>query len=65
MVLHLLAVVLLILIASALDHHLTVDVRPEKFYRSQFLVGFASGMFLVPYCSQALLVLCKKALATW
>ncbi|RKG42568.1 MULTISPECIES: MFS transporter [Acinetobacter] len=48
MVLHLLAAVLLILIASALDHHLTVDVRPENFYRSQFLVGFASGMFIGP-----------------
>lgn len=48
MVLHLLGAVFLILIASAFDHHLTIDVRPENFYPSQFLVGFASGMFIGP-----------------
>ncbi|WP_353142611.1 MFS transporter [Acinetobacter pragensis] len=45
---HLLGAVALIFIACALDHHLTSDVRPENFYRSQFLVGFASGMFIGP-----------------
>ena len=45
---HLLGAVALILIACALDHHLTSDVRPENFYASQFIVGFASGMFIGP-----------------
>ncbi|SPL68994.1 MFS transporter [Acinetobacter stercoris] len=48
MVWHLLLAELLILIACALDYHLTSDVRPANFYRSQFLVGFASGMFIGP-----------------
>ncbi|EPF70687.1 MFS transporter [Acinetobacter rudis] len=38
----------LILIACALDYHLTRDVRPENFYISQFLVGFAGGAFIGP-----------------
>lgn len=38
----------LILLACALDYHLTSDVRPVDFYRSQFLVGFAGGMFIGP-----------------
>lgn len=45
---HLLGAVALIFIACALDHHLTSDVRPENFFRSQFIVGFASGMFIGP-----------------
>ena len=45
---HLLGAVALIFIACALDHHLTSDVRPETFFRSQFIVGFASGMFIGP-----------------
>jgi hypothetical protein len=44
----LLGAVALIFIACALDHHLTSDVRPENFFRSQFIVGFASGMFIGP-----------------
>lgn len=47
-ILHLLGAVALILMACSLDHHLTSDVRPENFYYSQFLVGFASGMFIGP-----------------
>lgn len=38
----------LILIACALDYQLTRDVRPENFYLSQFLVGFAGGVFIGP-----------------
>lgn len=38
----------LILIACGLDYHLTRDVRPENFYLSQFLVGFAGGAFIGP-----------------
>lgn len=38
----------LILIACGLDYHLTRDVRPENFYVSQFLVGFAGGAFIGP-----------------
>ena len=45
---HLVGAVILVLIACALDYHLTSDVRPENFYRSQFIVGFASGMFIGP-----------------
>ena len=45
---HLIGAVLLILLACALDYHLTTDVRPADFYRSQFMVGFASGMFIGP-----------------
>ncbi|OEY92132.1 MFS transporter [Acinetobacter proteolyticus] len=39
---------ILILIACALDYHLTSDVRPANFYRSQFLVSFAGGVFIGP-----------------
>ncbi len=45
---HLISAEILILIACALDYHLTSDVRPANFYTSQFLVGFASGMFIGP-----------------
>ena len=45
---HLIGAEILIFIACALDYHLTSDVRPANFYRSQFLVGFASGMFIGP-----------------
>lgn len=45
---HLASAVVLILFACTLDYHLTSDVRPENFYRSQFIVGFASGMFIGP-----------------
>ena len=45
---HLIGAVLLILLACVLDYHLTSDVRPADFYRSQFMVGFASGMFIGP-----------------
>ncbi|AOA57394.1 MFS transporter [Acinetobacter larvae] len=38
----------LILIACALDYHLTSAVRPENFFLSQFLVGFAGGAFIGP-----------------
>lgn len=46
--LHLVGAVTLILCACALDYHLTSDVRPENFYYSQFIIGFASGMFIGP-----------------
>lgn len=45
---HLIGAEILVLIACALDYHLTSDVRPANFYRSQFLVGFASGLFIGP-----------------
>ncbi|MEG0482321.1 MAG: MFS transporter [Acinetobacter sp.] len=45
---HLIGAEILVLIACALDYHLTSDVRPLNFYRSQFLVGFASGMLIGP-----------------
>ena len=45
---HLIGAEILVLIACALDYHLSSDVRPENFYHSQFLVGFASGMFIGP-----------------
>ncbi len=45
---HLIGAVILILLACVLDYHLTSDVRPADFYRSQFMVGFASGMFIGP-----------------
>lgn len=38
----------LVLIACALDYHLTSEVRPANFYLSQFLVGIASGAFIGP-----------------
>ncbi|MFT4021977.1 MAG: MFS transporter [Acinetobacter sp.] len=38
----------LILIACGLDYHLTSDVRPHNFFASQFLVGFAGGLFIGP-----------------
>jgi len=47
-ILHLLFAELLILIACGLDYHLTSDVRPSNFFASQFLVGFAGGMFIGP-----------------
>lgn len=46
--LQLFAAVILILMACALDYDLTSAVRPENFYVSQFMVGFASGMFIGP-----------------
>ncbi|AXQ21397.1 MFS transporter [Acinetobacter wuhouensis] len=46
--LHLVGAVTLILCACTLDYHLTSDVRPENFYYSQFIIGFASGMFIGP-----------------
>ena len=45
---HLIGAVALVLFACALDYHLTSEVRPANFYRSQFIVGFASGMFIGP-----------------
>lgn len=45
---HLLLAVALVLIACTLDYHLTSDVRPANFYPSQFLMGFASGLFIGP-----------------
>ncbi|QIO06700.1 MFS transporter [Acinetobacter shaoyimingii] len=45
---HLFSAVILILLACALDYHLTSEVRPQDFYLSQFMVGFASGMFIGP-----------------
>lgn len=47
-VLHLFLAELLILIACALDHQLTSQVRPVNFYHSQFLISFATGMFMGP-----------------
>lgn len=38
----------MILIACGLDYHLTSDVRPSNFFASQFLVGFAGGLFIGP-----------------
>ncbi|OTG65608.1 MFS transporter [Acinetobacter silvestris] len=48
MIWHLILAEVLILIACGLDYHLTSDVRPANFYHSQFIVGFASGMFIGP-----------------
>ena len=45
---HLLLAEVLVLIACGLDFHLTSDIRPANFYLSQFLVGFASGVFIGP-----------------
>ena len=45
---HLFCAVTLVLIGCAIDYQLTNDIRPENFYFSQFLVGFASGMFIGP-----------------
>lgn len=45
---HLLFAEFLILIACGLDYHLTSDVRPSNFFASQFLVGFAGGLFIGP-----------------
>lgn len=47
-ILHLLFAELLILIACGIDYNLTSDVRPSDFFASQFLVGFAGGMFIGP-----------------
>ncbi|OUY07445.1 MFS transporter [Acinetobacter populi] len=44
----LLFAIFLILIASRLDAHLTSDVRPQDFFYSQFLISFASGLFIGP-----------------
>jgi MFS family permease len=44
----LIGAVILVLIACSIDYHLTIDVRPHDFYLSQFLVGFASGIFIGP-----------------
>ncbi|MBL8321346.1 MAG: MFS transporter, partial [Acinetobacter sp.] len=59
-ILHLLGAVLLILIACALDQHLTSAVRPENFYLSQFLAGFASGMFIGPLLLTGILSALQK-----
>ncbi|WP_343597561.1 MFS transporter [Acinetobacter sp.] len=48
MAFQLLLAVFLVLIACSLDIHLTSDVRPANFYPSQFLVAFASGLFIGP-----------------
>ncbi|ENX07229.1 MFS transporter [Acinetobacter courvalinii] len=48
LILNLFLAEILILIACALDYHLTSDVRPANFYRSQFLVSFAGGVFIGP-----------------
>lgn len=48
LILNLFLAEVLILIACALDYHLTNDVRPANFYRSQFLVSFAGGVFIGP-----------------
>lgn len=59
-ILHLLGAVVLILIACALDQHLTSAVRPENFYLSQFLAGFASGMFIGPLLLTGILSALQK-----
>ena len=59
-ILHLLGAVLLILTACALDQHLTSAVRPENFYLSQFLAGFASGMFIGPLLLTGILSALQK-----
>lgn len=59
-ILHLLGAVVLILIACALDQHLTRAVRPENFYLSQFLAGFASGMFIGPLLLTGILSALQK-----
>ena len=48
LILNLFLAEILILIACALDYHLTSDVRSANFYRSQFLVSFAGGVFIGP-----------------
>ncbi|ENW81988.1 hypothetical protein F909_01677 [Acinetobacter sp. ANC 3929] len=48
LILNLFLAEILILVACALDYHLTSDVRPANFYRSQFLVSFAGGVFIGP-----------------
>ncbi|ENU92573.1 MULTISPECIES: MFS transporter [Acinetobacter] len=48
LILNLFLAEILIFIACALDYHLTSDVRPANFYRSQFLVSFAGGVFIGP-----------------
>lgn len=40
--------VILILVACSLDYNLTNEIRPENFFVSQFLVGFAGGLFIGP-----------------
>jgi MFS family permease len=48
LILNLFLAEILILIACAWDYHLSSDVRPANFYRSQFLVSFAGGVFIGP-----------------
>ncbi|MFW1950805.1 MFS transporter [Acinetobacter beijerinckii] len=48
LILNLFLAEILILIACALDYHLSSDVRPANFYSSQFLVSFAGGVFIGP-----------------
>ena len=50
----------LVLIACGLDFHLTSDVRPSNFYCSQFLVGFASGVFIGPLLITGILSAMQK-----
>lgn len=57
---HLIGAEILILIACTLDYHLTRDVRPADFYRSQFLVGFASGLFIGPLLLVGILAALQK-----
>ena len=45
---HLFLAEFLILLACALDYRLTSQVRPINFYPSQFLISFATGMFIGP-----------------
>ena len=57
---HLLLAEALVLIACGLDFHLTSDVRPSNFYCSQFLVGFASGVFIGPLLITGILSAMQK-----
>ena len=47
-IIHLVLAEFLILVACGLDYHLTSEVRPSNFFTSQFLVGFAGGVFIGP-----------------
>lgn len=57
---HLLLAEALVLIACGLDFHLTSDIRPSNFYGSQFLVGFASGVFIGPLLITGILSAMQK-----
>ena len=57
---HLLLAEALVLVACGLDFHLTSDVRPSNFYGSQFLVGFASGVFIGPLLVTGILSAMQK-----